>query len=186
MVATVAAVAALLLSGAAAGAPQKASPKQWVHVFCGSVRTWEHTVKSSSAGFAKSAQSLEAGGKPDLRKLKARFVRFFEGLIRTTATMTGKVKGAGAPDVQNGDEIQAAVLGGFGRVAKILRDGRKVAAALPTNDAKAFRKRGVALGTSITNSSQGIGDAFSALGKYDTGALDAAASKEPACRQLGG
>jgi hypothetical protein len=184
--AAVAALAALLLGAAAADARLSSSPQKWVSAFCGSVLTWEHTVKSSSAGFTSDMTKIQSGGDVDLRAAKKRFVGFFGGLVAATGAMTSKVQGRGAPDVPNGAKLQQGVLGGFAKVSKLFRDARKKALSLPTNDRKAFAGRTVVLGQAISASGSKIGDSFQVLSKYDSPALDKAAANEPACKALGG
>ena len=53
----------LVLCDVAAGATQNASPTKWVSTFCGSVLTWEQTVKSNSAKLKGEVSSLKKGGK---------------------------------------------------------------------------------------------------------------------------
>jgi hypothetical protein len=184
--AAVVALAALLLGAAAAEARPSSSPQKWVSAFCGSVLTWEHTVKSSSAGFTKDMTTVQSGGSVDLKVTKKRFVRFFDGLVAATGAMTAKVQSTGAPDVPNGSKLQQGVLGGFAKVSKLFRDARKKALALPTNDRKAFAGRTVALGRAISASGTKIGESFQVLSTYDSPVLDKAAANEPACKALGG
>ena len=90
--AALAALAALLLGAAAAEARPSSSPQKWVSAFCGSVLTWEHTVKSSSAGFTTDMTKIQSGGFLDLKAAKKRFVRFFDGLVAATGSMTSGSK----------------------------------------------------------------------------------------------
>ena len=177
---------ALVLSGVAAGATQNASPKKWVSTFCGSVLTWEHTVKSDSAKLVKEVNSLKKGGKVDLPAAKRKLIGFLGGLVKSTNTMIGKIKAVGAPDVKNGAKIQKGVLAAFGQVAKAFKDGQNSAKALPTNNAKAFSKASLALAQAIQSSTNRIGAAFTALSKYSSKPLDDAAKNTPVCTKLNG
>jgi hypothetical protein len=176
----------LTLSGVAAGAMQNASPKKWVSTFCGSVLTWEHTVKSDSTKLTKAVNGLKQGGTTNLPAAKSKLVGFLGGLVKSTNSMIGKIKGVGAPDVKNGSKIQTGVLGAFAQVAKAFKDGQNATKALPTNNAKAFEKAALALAETIQSSTNRIGAAFSALSKYSSKPLDDAAKKTPACAKLNG
>jgi hypothetical protein len=174
----------LALSGIAAGATQSSSPKKWVSAFCGSVLTWEHTVKSNSARLEKAVNGLRQGGTTNLTAAKSKLVGFLGGLVRSTNTMIGKIKAVGAPDVKNGSKIQKGALDGFAQVAKAFGDGKKSAQALPTNNAKAFSKAALVLAETIQSSTNRISAAFSALSKYSSKPLDDAARKTAACAKL--
>jgi hypothetical protein len=176
----------LALSGVAAGATQNASPKKWVSVFCGSVLTWEHTVKSNSAQLEKAVNGLKQGGTGKLPAAKAKLVGFLGSLVKSTNTMIGKIKAVGAPAVKNASKIQKGVLDAFAQVTKAFKDGQNAAKALPTNNAKAFEKAALALAETIQSSTNRIGAAFSALSKYSSKPLDDAAKKDPACAKLNG
>jgi hypothetical protein len=176
----------LALSGVAAGATQSSSPKKWVSTFCGSVLTWEHTVKSNSAQLEKAVNGLKKGGTANLPAAKSKLVGFLGGLVKSTNTMIGKIRAGGAPDVKNGSKIQKGVLDAFAQVAKAFDDGKKAAQALPTKNAKAFQKAAIALAETIQSSTNRIGAAFSALSKYSSKPLDDAAKKDTACAKLNG
>ena len=174
----------LALSGVAAGATQSSSPKKWVSTFCGSVATWERTVRSDSAKLSKAVSGLKKGGKVDLPAAKSKLVGFMGGLIKTTNTMIGKVKAVGAPDVKNGSKIQKGVLDGFGQVAKVFKDGQASARTLSTTSRQAFSKAAQKLAQTIQASGSRVAAAFTALSKYSSKPLDDAAKKDPACAKL--
>ena len=155
---------ALVLSGVAAGATQNASPTKWVSVFCGSVVTWEHTVKTRVA----------------------QLVTFLTDIVRSTRATTAKVRAVGTPDVKNGDKIQAGVLGAFSQLAKAFDDARKSAQKLSIASKQAFAKGATALAATIQSSTNRIGAAFQTLNKYSTKALNDAAKKDKTCLKLGG
>jgi hypothetical protein len=183
---TASVLVAIALSGVAAGATQNASPKKWVSTFCGSVLTWEHTVKSDSAKLKNAVAGLKKGGKVDLHAAKSKLVGFLGGLVKSTNTMIGKIKSVGPPDAKNGSKIQKGVLDAFGKVAKAFKDAQEAARALPTTNAKAFSKAAVALAQRIQSSTSRISVAFSALSKYSSKPLDDAARKDVACAKLSG
>jgi hypothetical protein len=176
----------LVLSGVAAGATQKASPKKWVSTFCGSVLTWEHAVKSDSAKLTKAVSSLSKAGRVELHVARSKLVGFLGGIVKSTSTMIGKIKAVGPPAVKNSSRIQKGVLTAFAQVGQAFRDGQNQARKLPTNSAKAFSKAAYALAHTIQSSTNRIGAAFTALAKYTSKPLDDAAKKDPTCAKLNG
>ena len=158
---------ALVLSGVAAGATQNASPTKWVSVFCGSVATWEHTVKTRVAKLESTLAVQKKSGATKLPAARAQLVTF-------------------PPDVKNGDKIQAGVLGAFSQLAKAFDDARKSAQKLSIASKQAFAKGATALAATIQSSTNRIGAAFQTLNKYSTKELNDAAKKDKTCVKLGG
>ncbi len=176
----------LVASGVAAGATQNASPKKWVSVFCGSVATWEKTVKADTAKLDKTLASLKQSKKIDIPSVKGKLVGFLGSVVHSTDTMIKQIKTLGAPNVKNGSKIQSGVLSGFAQLRTAFDNARKGAQKLPTGNAKAFSSKALALSSTIESSANKIGTAFQALDKYSTKALNDAAKKDPACAKLGG
>jgi hypothetical protein len=174
----------LALSGVATGTTQSAPPKRWVAVFCGSVATWENTVKRGTAKLDNAISGLNQNGKTDLPAARARLVGFLAGIVKATDVLTARVKAVGAPNVKNGAKIQSGVLTAFGQMANAFDAGRKSAKALSTTSAHAFSKGAKAVATTIQSSTNRVGAAFTALNKYSTKALNDAARKDKACLKL--
>jgi len=177
---------ALVLSGVAAGAQQSAPPKKWVSVFCGSVITWEKTVKSDTAKLNGTLAALKQGGKVNIPNVKAKLVGFLGSVVRSTDSMISQIKHVGAPAVKNGSKIQSGVLTAFSQLDKAFKNAKSSAQKLPTNSAKAFSTKAEALALTIQSSANRIGAAFSALDKYSTKALNDAAKNDKTCAKLGG
>lgn len=177
-------VLVLALSGVAAGATQTASPKKWISTFCGSVLTWENSVKSNAAKLDKTVAALKGAGKADLPVLKSQLNGFLGSLVKSTNTMVGKLKGVGPPDVKNGAKIQDVVVGAFQQVAKGFGAAKTSAQSLSTTNKQKFVKGAGAIETTIQVTSTRGQSALTALNKYPTKALDDAATKDPACLKL--
>jgi len=176
----------LALSGVAAGTNQNASPKQWISVFCGSVLSWEHTVKSNTAKLDTTFSSLKKTGKADVPTVKSKLVKYLNGIVKSTNTMVVNIKHVGAPDVKNGSKLQSAVISAFGLVQKAFGQTLRSAKKLPTGDVKAFQKQALALAKTLQASSNRIGAAFVPVQRYSTKELNDAAKADPACSKLGG
>jgi hypothetical protein len=175
----------LALSGVAAGATQNATPKKWISVFCGSVVTWEHTVKTNTTKLNTTFKTLKSAGKADIPTVKGKLVTYLGGIVKSTNAMVADIKHVGAPNVKNGAKLQSAVLAAFALVQKAFNQTLSSAKKLPTNDAKAFQKQAVALAKTLQGNAARIGAAFNPVQKYSTKELNDAAKSDAACRKLG-
>jgi len=177
---------ALVLSGVAAGAQKSSPPKTWVSAFCGSVVTWEKTVKSDTAKLNATLLTLKKGGKVNVPSVKAKLVGFLGAVVHSTDKMISQIKHVGAPDVKNGSKIQSGVLSAFNQLDTAFKQAKSSAQKLPTGSAKAFSTKAEALAQTIQSSANRIGVAFSALDKYSTKELNDAAKNDKTCAKLGG
>jgi hypothetical protein len=176
----------LALSGVAAGATRNASPEQWVSVFCGSVLTWEKAVKTNTSKLDQTLNSLKKSGNVNIPSVKSKLVRFLGGVVHSTDVMVKQIKAVGAPDVENGEKIQSGVLSAFDQLRKAFSAAKKSAQKLPTDSAKAFSNKALALAKTIQSTSNRIGTAFRALDQYSTKPLNDAAKNDKSCLKLGG
>jgi hypothetical protein len=186
MAVTASLLLALVLSGVAAGSTRNATPKKWVSVFCGSVLTWEQTVKSNTSKLDKTFNALKKTGKADIPTVKGKLVKYLGGIVKSTSVMVGDIKHVGAPNVKNGSKLQGAVLSAFALVQKAFGQTLSSAKKLPTNDPKAFQTKALALAKTLQSAASRIGAAFNPVQKYSTKALDEAAKADPACAKLAG
>ncbi len=179
------AVLVLVVSGCGGGGgAKKASPEKWISTFCGSVVTWEQTVKGSAGKLEGLLGQLGTSGKLDLKSLRGQMVGFLGGIVSATDALRSSIKAAGAPDVKDGTKIEEVVDSAFAKLSAEFEAAKKRAESLPTKDALAFASQAKALGSAIESSSNSIGSAF-ALGKYETPELDKAAKNNPTCQKLG-
>jgi len=175
----------LALSGVAAGATQNATPKKWISVFCGSVYTWEKTVKSNTSKLDKTFSALKQTGKADIPTVKGKLVKFLGGIVKSTNTMVADIKHVGAPNVKNGSKLQGAVLSAFALVQKAFGQTLSSAKKLPTNSTKAFQTKALALAKTLQSDASRISAAFNPVQKYSTKELNDAAKADPTCAKLG-
>ncbi len=176
----------LVLSGVAAGATQTATPKKWIGVFCGSVYTWEKTVKSNTSKLDKTFSTLKSTGKASVPTVKTKLVTYLTGIVKSTSAMVSDIKHVGVPDVQNGAKLQSAVLSAFALVQKAFNQTLTSAKKLPTNNVSAFRTQALNLAKTLQSSSNRITAAFVPVQKYSTKELNDAAKADPNCKKLGG
>jgi hypothetical protein len=180
-------LAVLVSSGVAASATRKQSspPDKWIATFCGSLLTWEKTVKASSTKLTKTTTPLAKGHKVNMPASKRSLTSYLSGLIRATDKLIAQLKAVGAPDVDHGSDIQKGVLGALGQIDTAFKQAKKAAQKLPTNDLKKFSKGALGVASTITASANRVGAAFTALEKYNPKDLNAAAKSEPACAKIG-
>lgn len=176
---------ALALSGVAAGSTENATPKEWVSTLCGSLVTWEQTVKKQFTQLNTTVVKLKKSGKADPKRAKAELVRFLGRIVGSTNTLVNKLKAVGPPDMENGDKLQGALLTGLGQVNTAFKDARTAAQKLPTGSRKQFALAAQRLGTTVKASVSRANGALSGLAKYDTPELDQAFKDDPACKKLG-
>ena len=176
---------ALALSGVAAGATQTATPKKWISVFCGSVYSWEKTVKGNTAKLDKTFSTLKSAGKANMPTVKGKLVTYLNGIVKSTNAMVTNIKHVGAPNVKNGSKLQSAVISAFGLVQKAFTQTLTSAKKLPTNNLGAFQKQALALAKTLQSDANRITAAFVPVQKYSTAALNNAAKADPVCKKLG-
>ncbi len=179
-------VVALVLSGVAAGATQNAPAKKWVSVFCGSLVTWQHTVKSETAKLKVTIAKLKKGGAVNLRDAKTQLTGFLGRVVGSTDTLIHKLRVVGAPAVPNGSKLQSTLLKGIGQIRTAFVNGQKAARALPTNRRTAFANGAIGIGNTITAAGNQAQLALSSLAKYDSKALEDAFKQDKTCSALGG
>lgn len=177
---------ALALSGVAAGANQSASPKKWVGVLCGSLVTWEQTVKSETGKLETEINKLRKGGPVNLGVAKTQLTGFLGRLVGSTDTLLGKLKAVGAPAVTNGSKLQSTLLKGLGQINTAFENGKKSSQALPTSNRTAFSNGAKRIGLTISASGNQSQAALSGLARYDSKALDDAFKANKTCSKIGG
>lgn len=176
--------AVLACCGVAAGSTATATPTEWMTNFCGSVVTWEQTVKTHSKKLQATITGIKKAGHVNLVVVKGKLVGYLGRIVSDTNTLIRKLKAVGAPSTKDGDKLQAAVVSAFGQVNKAFIAARASARKLPTTPARAFAKAAVALGATVQSDVNRVGASFNAIGQYNTEELSAAASSIPACQKL--
>jgi hypothetical protein len=177
---------ALVLSGVAAGATRNAPPKKWVGVFCGSIYTWEQTVKSETANLKTTITKLHNGGPVNLGAARTQLTSYLGKVVASTDTLVHKLKSTGAPAVPNGTKLQAVLLKGIGQIRTAFANGQKAARALSMHNRAAFARGAEHIGSAITAAGNQSQTVLSGLARYDSNALEAAFKADKTCAKLGG
>jgi hypothetical protein len=176
-----AAIAIATVGGFAAPAGALSDPQAWGDTFCSETANWLNGAQAGADELVAEAEdpSLTAG------EAKSLIVDYLATGVDATKAFGRAVKGAGAPDVQNGTKIQASILAGIAGSGAKLAALEKVAKAMPTKPVVAFQKASTKLGNEVGKFSQpfikGVGKAES-LDK--SGELSTVLGTLPSCEQV--
>ncbi len=154
----------------------------WAGSVCGAVGTWLDGIN------AKGDQlSTDVQGVTELTAGRDLLVQFMEDAVSLTDAMLSSVQSAGAPAVENGEQLSADLVAALNPVKTTFESALEQAKTLPTDDPEAFGTAADQLGQEITNSQSGFAASFDALQqKYDDPALNQAFADVPACSALRG
>lgn len=174
--------AALLTTACGAQDGGEAAADSYATTVCSGLVGWRDGVAADSAELTGSLSKAT-----DVATVRARYTRFFAGTVRRTDQLLGTVRGAGAPDVDHGQQYAADLTAALERTRGGLATAQKKFAALPTGDLRAYAAgaRGVrdSLGTLFTQ----VGTTVDQLGGTDTDSgLNRAFRDDPACQRLSG
>jgi hypothetical protein len=180
---TIVTLAAAALLGAVAGCggdSNKVELDRYVSSVCNSLNTWREQLTSGSAVLAQTTSATD-----DLRDVRRQFVSFYDGAIDVTDEMILAVEQAGIPDLDNGEDVAAALQEDVRRFRPILVDARRAARRLPVDDEMGFALQAQRLGTRFQIEVNGLATMFQALDEA-VGAPDLlrAADEDATCRNL--
>jgi hypothetical protein len=174
--ATLALLVAPAIAACGGSGGSQVSASSYVSHVCSSVGTWLHGIQSSST---QMEQQMKSGATPASAK------RALEGLASSSVADSERVvaslRGAGVPNVGNGQQIANTIVSTFERATNQLRSLQSQVSRLP-NQPQAFRAAASRLGSSLQSSLSGIGSGLQGL---HSPALEQAAAKSPACQSLG-
>ena len=182
----VAALAVVLLAALAAGgcggsgsknSSEKSSPEAYVNRVCSSVGQWLRSVENGSAQIGRE---LTPGSTP--AHAKQALETLMRNSVADSESVVAGLRAAGTPDVANGEQIAAALVGSFEQATTALRGVETQVKALPTNDPNAFLVAAKRLGNSVQSSLSSIGSGLSSLRSSE---LQKAAAKSEECKNLG-
>ncbi len=151
------------------------SPEAYVKSICNAVGPFEKDVQARSSALNLSSIKSATEGKTALQG-------FLNAVAADTDQAVTKLKAAGVPNVNNGKQIQTAIVTAFSQLKTALQQAATSAGSLPTGSPEAFKIAAQALGKSVQTSMSSIGGSLAGL---KSSALEAAAKKEPACQNLG-
>ena len=151
------------------------SADEYVHSVCTSMSTWVTDVQNLSNSFGSDVDPT------DLEATKNAIVDLFGQMVDATDKLISSLQAAGTPDVDNGDQIKAALNDSFTQARQALSDAKDQIANLDTSDPTQFATQLQGIGTAIQSSMSGITGSLSGLQAPE---LEQAAANEPACASL--
>ena len=160
-------------------------PREWAANFCGSVVAWVSVVQKRTSAYNKVIATWKASSNKKISTIRGVVVAYVRDTTASTDQMVLKVKRAGPPAVANGVKTQAQVNAALAQVSAVFHQALAKAGALPTSNPILFISKTTALSRQITSGLSKIGDAFTAIGKISSPALDSAARTTAACKRLG-
>ena len=151
------------------------SAQQYVKSTCTSLGAWVRDVQKRVAAVSQQNPSTAAAGK----KL---ITSFFDAVVADTGKLIDELKAGGTPDVDNGDQIQAAIVTTLEKAKSLLQQTRGRVENLPTDNPHAFVLAIESMSRAVQGAFQKAGQQFAHLRSPE---LEAAATKEPACKTIG-
>jgi hypothetical protein len=154
----------------------KVTAKAFAHSVCSAVLQWQADIQKRSGDV-----STQLGTSPDAAKGKQVLGDFIDGIITDTDTVITKLKGAGTPDVDQGQTASDALVNAFQQVKTSLTGVRTSIDGLPTDDPVAFQQAATNLSTSISSSFDSVA---TSLKDVKVPALDDAFNADTACSSV--
>ncbi|TMM14137.1 MAG: hypothetical protein E6G01_13280 [Actinobacteria bacterium] len=167
-------------SSSSTTAATQLSSSQWIGQVCGTLSSWKNDLETKSNNFqAQVTQST------DLQQAKSGLVSFLNSAVQSTNDMISKLEATGAAPTKDGQAISQALVGGFQQIQVSFTQAQASAQALPTNDPQTFSNQAKALGTSLDNAGNQVGQNIdAAVAKYPTDNLDKQFNANPACQSV--
>lgn len=174
--AALAAVIAIVGCGSSSSSSSSGvSAGSYVKQVCGAIKPFVTDIQTRSNALNLATLSSPAQGKAALQG-------FMTAAVADADKAVTQLQAAGTPDVNNGENISAALVKAFTEVKTALGSAKSQADALPTNSVAAFKTAGTSLATTIRASFASIGAGLGGLKSAD---LSKAAKNEPACQSIG-
>jgi type IV pilus biogenesis protein CpaD/CtpE len=176
-------VAAAVTAAGCGGGDSSASgtaPDDYAASVCGAVQDWQNDLQASISSMGSDLSTSSSAAD-----VKTKLVEFMDSATTATHKMLTKVKAAGPPAIDNGEELQSDLESGLAKAEKAFAQARDKAKSLPANDRAAFQRQAAALATTLNQQGTAIGTTFKGLeGKYNSKELNEAFDKQPACKNV--
>jgi hypothetical protein len=152
------------------------NPNVYVKSVCTALITWRDTVQNAGAALQAAATKAHVS----LADGKQSYQAFVASLLRATTAAQKTLKAAGVPDVDNGQQVSAALNGAFGGAQKALATAASQATLIPTTTPGAY----ATAAATITGEIRSALSHMSAISPRQNAQLRRAANKQPACSAL--
>jgi hypothetical protein len=162
--------------GNGGGGGTTVSADAYAKTLCTSMKSYVDDVTNLSSTFVSNlSPSADLAGQRDA------VVGFLDDVLDATDRLIADLGDAGVPDVDNGQEIDAAVKRSFEQARGIIEDARQQVQDLSLDDPQAFATELSSIGTAIQDSLGSIGGSLESL---DNAELSQAVADEPACASV--
>jgi hypothetical protein len=157
-------------------APATADADGYAAAVCGALTDWMTAIEDGNTELQSSLEN-----ETDLEAVKQRLLEFLDDTIASTDEMLGSIEDAGAPDVDNGEEIHQQLLELLGRASTAFQDARDTVDGLDASDPQALGTGLQELGTSLQAA---FADVENPLENTDSTELDEAFQANEDCTSL--
>jgi hypothetical protein len=155
----------------------KSTPEAYVNQVCSAVSEW---LRSVEAGSAQIGKQLTPGSTP--AHAKQALEALMDSSVADSERVVAGLQAAGTPNVANGEQIAAGLVGSFKQATSALQRVQAEVRSLPTGDPQAFLVAAKQVGSSVQGSMSSIGSGLSSLRSSE---LQKAAANSTACKKLG-
>jgi hypothetical protein len=159
---------------ACGGGADKVSPEDYASSVCGNLKTW-------LTGVQQQASDIKGAVSPDTPPQEGQQILadYLDEVLASTDRMIKAIKGAGIPDVPNGDVVARTLTGALDTARATLQEARDRVDSLPTDSREVFAQAAAALGQTITSK---VGEVTKAFEGLNSAELDRAFNEVAACR----
>ena len=146
--------------------------EDWADSFCGSFSTWLTAITAAS-------DSAGDGVTPgDIQSAKDALATLFGSASTATQTLISDVEAAGAPDIEDGDQLVDDLITKFQAFDDAAQAAAADVEALGTDDLATFQAEADKLSTTFQDEVNTVADSFSEIdAKYPDSDLNAALTK---------
>lgn len=164
--------------GSGTGGGNGATAASFVHQVCSSIVTGVGEIKSKEQSFSTKVQADQKKGLP---AVKADTVQFLGDAQTSFEEIRSKIAQAGTPDVQNAAKGKAVLLSALSTVLTKLKLLQADVKSASTKNQQAFQQK---LQTDVGSLQSVFSNLSAGLNGLSSKELDAAAKKDPSCKQL--
>ena len=157
-------------------APAAADADTYAERVCGALSDWMTSIEEGNATLQGSLEN-----EVDLEQVKQRLLEFLDDTIANTDDMIARVEDAGAPDVDNGEELHQRLLDLLGQAKTAFEDARDTVEGLDASNAQELGTGLQELGISLQTA---FADVQNPLENADSEELDRAFEDNEACTSL--
>lgn len=157
-------------------APAATDADTYAATVCGALGDWMTSIEEGNATLQGSLEN-----ETDLEQVKQRLLEFLDDTIANTDEMISTIESAGAPDVDNGEELHGQLVDLLGQAKTAFEDARTSVDDLDPSDPQALGTGLQELGTSLQSA---FADVQNPLENAESPELEQAFEDNEACTSL--